>query len=301
VIIADSSRPELRKLLASNGLGISIGPFRCCIKTKLASVCDHLYELYPDTEIDIDSQFTDFPVEVERAPGLRRWLKPLAEFTFNGNVPFTPLALDQAPALLEWGINWCVSAHAHHLLVIHSSVVEKNGRAIIMPAPSGSGKSTLCAGLVARGWRLLSDELTLIRVSDGQILPIPKPISLKNESIEIISEFWPEAIVGKVCKDTLKGRVAHFRPPAESVRNANIPAVPAFVIFPRYAPSVECNLIPKEKGHAFMLMVENAFNYHLLGVEGFDVLKSVIDKVEVFDFEYSSLDRAIDEFEHLVK
>jgi hypothetical protein len=41
-------------------------------------------------------------------------------------------------------------------------VLERGGRALLLPAPSGSGKSTLCAGLAFNGWRLLSDELALL-------------------------------------------------------------------------------------------------------------------------------------------
>ena len=118
----------------------------------------------------------------------------------HGDVPireharhFNPLPAEQAFPLLEWGLNWCVATQCHQYLILHAAVLERGGRALIMPAPPGSGKSTLCAALVARGWRLFSDELALIEIGGGQIVPLPRPISLKNESIDrIISGFWPE-------------------------------------------------------------------------------------------------------------
>ena len=58
--------------------------------------------------------------------------------------------------------------HAHQYLIIHAAVVEKNGLAAILPAPPGSGKGTLTAGSVLSGWRLLSDELTLIDRLSGR-------------------------------------------------------------------------------------------------------------------------------------
>ncbi len=299
--VADLPLPQLKEALTRTGLAISIGAFQCQIKSQLPSVHEHLRSLYADAECENPTDFVDFPVEVARSRGLRGWLRPQAEFTFNGNVPFTPLPLDQAPALLEWGINWCVSAHAHQYLVIHAAVVEKNQQAIIMPAPSGSGKSTLCTALVARGWRLLSDELALIEVASGQLQSIAKPMSLKNASIDIIRAFWPEAVFGEICKDTTKGTVAHVRPPMASMRNARELAKPAWVVFPRYSPEALGQLKPKEKGHTFMALVENAFNYHLLGADGFGVLKSVINQIEAFDFEYADLDKAVARFERLVE
>ena len=44
-------------------------------------------------------------------------------------------------------------------------------RAVVLPA-SLTGKSTLAAALSCRGWRLLSDELTLIRFGGSRVLPL---------------------------------------------------------------------------------------------------------------------------------
>jgi predicted ATPase len=46
--------------------------------------------------------------------------------------------------------------------MLHAAVVEKNGKALILPALPGSGKSTLSAALAMNGWRFLSDEFTMI-------------------------------------------------------------------------------------------------------------------------------------------
>ena len=45
----------------------------------------------------------------------------------TGILPFAPLPLDQAFPMLEWGLNWCVSAHCHQYLIFHAAVVEKSG------------------------------------------------------------------------------------------------------------------------------------------------------------------------------
>jgi hypothetical protein len=48
---------------------------------------------------------------------------------------------DQTYPMFEWGLNWCIASHAHSFLVIHATVVERGGRAMVLPAPPGSGKA----------------------------------------------------------------------------------------------------------------------------------------------------------------
>ena len=64
---------------------------------------------------------------------------------------------------------------------------------MLLPAAPGSGKTTLCAGLSLRGWRLLSDEFGLIRPGTTDLVPVPRPMALKNESIDVIRQFDREA------------------------------------------------------------------------------------------------------------
>jgi hypothetical protein len=255
-----------------------------------------LYADYPLTE---QTDFADFHVKLIQPQNLRRWFKRQVLFLFDGKPPFKPLPLDQAFPMLEWGLNWCVSSHVHSYLIIHAAVVEKNGHAAILPAPPGSGKSTLCAALACRGWRLLSDELALIRVHDGKIIPLPRPISLKNASIDIIQRYEPSATFSPLVTDTIKGTVAHMRASTDSIARAMIPARAAWVIFPQYKANTEAKLTPLSQSRAFMRVADNAFNYSTLGTNGFETLANVIDASQCYEFSYSVLDEAIETFDNL--
>jgi hypothetical protein len=228
---------------------------------------------------------------------LRRWLHPQVVFQFDGAPPFNPLPRDHGFPLMEWGLNWCVSAHCHQYLIIHAAVLERSGRALILPAPPGSGKSTLCAGLVSRGWRLLSDELTLLLPETGQVTPLARPISLKNASIDVIRRFAPEMVIGPTVHDTLKGSVAHLKPPIESVRRQEEPARPRWLVIPRYAEGEPARLEPFPQGRAFIHLADSAFNYEVHGRRGFELLGDLIASCDCYEFTYADLDEAVRMFD----
>src|SRR5262245_45511271 len=234
-----------------------------------------------------------------RPRGLRDWLRPQVRFWFDGQSPFQPLPLGQAFAMFEWCFNWCISSCANQFLIIHAAAVERNGCAVILPGPPGSGKSTLCAALAHRGWRLLTDELVLISLETKRVIALARPIALKNESIEVIGKFVSGATFGPESRDTLKGRVIHLRPPAESVLRMNETATPAWLVFPKYSGDQAAAARAIPKGQAFMRFAASAFNYTLLGISGFEALSSIMDQLDCFDFEYSVLDAAIDWFDNL--
>lgn len=291
---------ELNRQLAGAGVWMRTGPFSLKIQSRIPSVAQGLAELYGQFEVrSMREAFADFHVSVNPPSGLRRWLKPQATFSFDGSQPFKPLPRDQAFPMLEWGLNWCVSTQAHQFLIIHAAVVEKNGLAAILPAPPGSGKSTLTAGLAVSGWRLLSDELTLISRKTGLIHPLPRPVSLKNASIDVIRQFSPDSFINRASHDTIKGTVAHMRPPRESVRRQHETASPGWVLFPRWVPGAPTRLKPRSKAQTFMFLAQNAFNYSHLGADGFRVGTNLIDQVSCYDFEYSDLHEAIAAFDEL--
>ncbi len=302
MIVGDLSPVDIRQRLEGPGLRITLGPLVAEIWSTSRLVQSAVEAVYAGHPISDSGEFADFHVAVRSTGGIRRWLKPLVEFGFDGAPPVQPLPAGQAFPLLEWGLNWCVASHCHQYLMIHAAVVERAGRALVLPAPPGSGKSTLCAALVARGWRLLSDEMTLIDVDRGDVIPLPRPISLKNRSIDIIGRFWPDAIMSAVVHDTIKGSIAHVRPPLASVDRSTERAVPGWIVLPRYKPDVATKLEPLSKGAAFMQVLANAFNYSMHGRRGFEVLADFVDASESFEFSYGGdLEAAIDAFDTLAR
>jgi len=293
---ADACAAALR---SASGLRLHMGPFVAGIQSRLPAVHAAVATLYADHALAGEDEFVDFHVGVRRPAGLRRWWDPQVVFEFEGQAPFNPLPGDQGFPLLEWGLNWCVYGMCHQYLILHAAVLERGGRALILPAPSGSGKSTLCAALLFSGWRLLSDELTLIAPRDGSIVPNPRPVSLKNESIGVIRRFAPQVRFGSRVEETSKGVVAHFPAPVSAVQQAACRALPGWVVLPKYLPEQPARLQRLERARAFMHLVENAFNYDVFGAEGFRLLASVIDNSECFKFEYSSVPEAVALFAQL--
>jgi len=232
--------------------------------------------------------------------GPRRWYRPQCNFWHDGQAPFKPLPADHAFPLLEWGMNWCIAGHAQHYLMLHAAVLERNGKAVILPGDPGAGKSTLTAALALSGWRLLSDEITLIDRDDGRIVPLARPVSLKNQSIDIIRAAYPQAVIGASARDTHKGTVAHLKPPRESVLRMGEKARAAHIVFPRWRADAATRLSHHSKADAFIHAATHGFNYSLLGRVGFELNAALVDSCACWDFEYSRLDDALAAFAGLI-
>jgi HprK-related kinase A len=299
--LSSLSDARLAALMSSGELVLRLGPFLVRLKADVEDLAELIRRLYAECQLESPNGISDFHLQLSKSRKPRRFFRPQARFLLDGHSPFAPFPVDHAFPLFEWGLNWCVASHAHQFLMLHSAVVEKNGTALLLPAWPGSGKSTLCAALVYRGWRLLSDEFGLIRPGTCSMLPFPRAIPLKNESIELLRNFAPQAVIGPVFPKTRKGDVAHLKAPPESLQRSAELAEPGFVIFPRYTPGHRAQLRPLAKARAFMKLAGNAFNYELLGEDGFSTVATLIRACDTLLFRYDALDEAVQTLERLVE
>ena len=291
---------DLAGQLQGEGLRLRTGPWVFCIRSRVPQVAAGLRALYGDYPLALPDRFADQHIGIDRVTGVRRWLRPQIVFTIDGQAPFAPLPGDQGLPMLEWGMNWCVTSQCHRYLILHAAVLEKNGRALVLPAPSGSGKSTLCAALLFHGWRLLSDELALIDPKLGLLVPMPRAVSLKNASIEVMQRFAGSALrYGSMVSDTVKGRVAHFPAPTSSVRRSDELALPGWIVFPRYQAGSPTRLQALPRGRCVMSLIENAFNYNVHQAAGFKTLTDLVARSACYTFTYQDLDPAMAMFEDL--
>jgi HprK-related kinase A len=285
---------EWRSTLAGEGLGLRIGPFDVHLTVPIKEVAASLQALYGDHPL----------LGGERVYAVRARLDPVwhfgrrpgrrVRFSVDGLRPHEDMPPGQGLAVLEWGLNLAIAMRFHCFLLLHSAVLERNGRALLMPASPGHGKTTLCAALAHRGWRLLSDEFGILRPGTTDLIPVPRPMPLKNESIDVIRSFEPNAAFGPVIPGTRKGVICHVKPPAGSVARADEAAPARWIVFPRWSRGVPLTLEDIGPGEGFMQLATNAFNYELLGEPAFDTVGRVVASSRCLRLVYADLERAVD-------
>jgi len=290
----ESLAPQaLAQRLGSGGIGLDFGAAQARILADAPGFEEAFRAVYGGFEANEPAGFFDVTVRLRRARGLRRVVRPQVELVADGESTFAPFPADTHLPLLEWGMNFLFAQRLGCHLLLHAGVVEDGGRAVILPAMPGSGKSTLTAALATRGFRLLSDEFGVVRFDDGQLLPLLRPLALKNESIEVIAKFAPQARIGPRFPRTRKGTVAHMAPDEQAIARRHEPARPALIVFPRYDPGVECVVEPEKRSRAFTRLSVNSFNYEMLGPAAFDAVARLVESCAVYRLAYRDLDRAV--------
>lgn len=284
---------EFRLRLEGAGLRVRMGPIAARLRTRLPELIEQLGLLYPDYWLMDDDEVADYHVDlvVNRRPA--NLFSRSVSFVIDGRSPFEAMPVEQGLAVLEWGINLAFTMRSYRWLMLHAAVAEKNGRVMLMPAWPGSGKTTLCAALVHRGWRLFSDEFGLVTPRTSEFIPVPRLMPLKNESIEVIRGFAPDAVLGPLIPNTRKGDVAHVRPPQESIERCRERAPAKLVVFPRWQAKAALQLEPMAPAQAFMLLATNAFNYEVLGESAFRTVAHLVRTCRCYRLIYADLDEAV--------
>lgn len=288
VFLENLTTQEIEGALKGQGLGLELHGFRCVVSSDTGLLAAKIHQLYAGYQASLSPEgFYDFRISVDRVR--RPFRSTEVEFFWEGTSPFPPLPFEQTHPLFEWGLNWCIATASGCDIVVHSAVIERNGKALVLPGHPGSGKSTLCADLALGKFRLLSDELTIIDPHDRHVRPFPRPISLKNNSIDLIAKRHPSALVTKRITDTRKGDIAYVPPPSASLVAPS--AVPiGWIVFPQYSANSRTEITPITRANAFARLLENAFNVDLIGQTGYIAFAESIAQAECFDLRYSDLD-----------
>lgn len=278
---------------------INCGQYRFDLVTADDTVLNSTRRIYGDAPVS--EVPADFVITLENSSWLRRWLKPQINFRCDQHSPFKPLPSSQAYAVLEWGMNWCIAAHEYSRLLLHAAVLVKHGKAIVLPALPGSGKSTLSAYLGLKGWSVYSDEMAVIDIGTQQVLPLFRPVCLKNESISLLQGWHPSAVITPVCRDTQKGDVAHVKVLDWHQYQQLLPVPISALVFPKYQADKDLTIYQLDQLDAFNQLSRNAFNYTVLGQTAFNVLTSLVSNAGLYQVEYSELTELAMFFDELVE
>lgn len=300
---------EVRQRLQKDALLLDIPPYLTVIGCREPGFAEALYAMYADYRLlpaeALDESFQEVHLHIARTGPLGRF-GPHRQIALGlgGNFPFNPLPLGQAFPMFEWALNWCVTNYLHTRITFHAAGLgftdsQGEAAAIILPGAPGAGKSTLTAAALERNFTLFSDELCLLDPETGTLLPVPRPISLKGASINVIRHRQPAAILTEPVHDTTKGTVAHVKPPTTRLGPAGREATPRLVIFPRFSAGAALACEPVPTGRALLRLAEQSFNLNLHGEEGFFCMTRLMQGIEAWDLTYGDLDAALDWMEQL--
>ena len=291
--MADVPLPLLQQHLAGAGLSLDLGALTLRVRSNSPALGAQLQRCYAAFPCEAPGAWTDLSIQLRTVRPWRSWPRQQVQMFLEGKPAFNQFAADSPMPLFEWGCNSWIGQRANHLLLLHAGALERDGRALLLPALPGSGKSTLTAALAHRGWRLLSDEFGALDLQTRTFRAMLKPVALKNASIDVIRRFEPAAVFGPSFPNTHKGTVAHMAAPPGSVDRRHEAAVPGAFLFPKWQAGSPTVVTPMAAHDVFSAMAYNAFNYGVLGAESFDVAVDLARRCSGWRLVYSDLDDAV--------
>ncbi len=268
---------------------IDVGQYLFRVDSVPSIVKNNLKLMYGDAVSNISLAPADYTISLKHDSLLRKFLKPQVTFYLGSNSPFKPLPASQSYPVMEWGMNWCIAATDFNRLIVHAAVLVKNNKAIVFPATPGSGKSTLSACFALNGWKLYSDEMAIIDLESLKVMPLFRPICLKNESISLIKKWFPESILTEIAKDTQKGDVAHLKVNSFSEYKKLLPTDIIAIVFPQYQEKTKTKPYKINKISGFEKLAANSFNYNILGSTAFNTIQRIVERTQQVEINYSDL------------
>jgi HprK-related kinase A len=249
---------------------------------------DALYRDYPAPA----SLIPDYTVRLEAAKLGRRLIRPSVAIRGDYTLPeAVPQSLAHGLISAEMAMNLQMALGERRFMLLHASSVEKDGKVLIMTGESGSGKSTLSALLASHGWRFMGDEFALIDPVSGDVHTFPRPVSLKNEAIDVMRALLPATRFGPVQVSTAKGDICHLIPDAAAIAAMNDPAPPALLLFPGFGLPRAMRSVGTSE--AFVRLTQASTNYTALGETGFDALTRLVTNVPACAIDYPDTDTAL--------
>ncbi|RDV29213.1 HprK-related kinase A [Alteromonas aestuariivivens] len=279
---------------------IDTGHYRFRVSGAPEYCYSELSRMYGDSVNLSPEKPVDFQLDFTSTSWLRTLVRPQRVLNVDNQRIFNPIAKDKCLPSIEWGMNWCVASYDHTRLLIHSSVLVKNDKAIIFPAAQGSGKSTLATLLGLNGWHLYSDEMAIVDLNSATVSAVHRASSLKNQSIKVVHSQFPNAVFSRTTEGTQKGAIAHVQVHSRAEFDHFGPASVVAVACPKYVGGARTEILPLNQSQGFAQLVRNSFNYSTLGEQGFETLFKLVQGAEFFALRYSNVNEIGDFLETLV-
>ena len=193
------------------------------------------------------------------------------QFALYANEAVATTTYDGALALahLVWEVNQRPIASGSEHLLVHAAAAERDGRVVLLCAPSGWGKSTLVGGLLAGGWRYLTDDVAVLDGA-GRVAPYPKPLGVARAGRPLLGLGDPDGPAAEFVG------ADGFVTLGELSADVGTACPPAAVVVPHYVPGVPTTLTPLAPDRAFAALSEQSFNLDACGAPGIERLVDTV-------------------------
>lgn len=208
----------------------------------------------------------------------------------DGEEIFGERRIEEVFPYLEWAINCRVMETRSDYLQFHAATLARDGQAYVFAADSGSGKSTLAAGLLARGWTYLTDELTMVDPESLHAHAFPKALCIKAGSFATVEKLGLSVWKGRNYVKALKGKVGYVNPRRADLRIAKRPCPIRYLIFPRYVEGTAPRLYPISRARAAFGLASRTLNRPAFGDRIMSLVSDIVRGAECFGLTCGSLD-----------
>lgn len=189
--------------------------------------------------------------------------------------------------ILTTALGHWVAAHALGHDIHHAAAVARAGRGLLLPAGSCAGKSTLAAGLVARGYALLSDEMGAIEISTEQLVEYPRALCLRDDVLSVLSIDRPSVPASR-------GDRSH-RVSIDALDGQRTPRAPlCAIIVPRYQADAPTRLSPLRAGPAVIALMAALCSPRSVKTAALDRSIERARRLPVYTLSFSQLQVALD-------
>ena len=139
--------------------------------------------------------------------------------------------------------------------ILHASgVVTGERHTALLAGATGSGKTTLTLGLVARGARLLGDDLLPLASSGRAIAAFPTSASVKSGSWPVVAHDFPQLLDQPVFR--LGAREVRYLPLRDRACPAGETYAPRLLVFPRFEMASQPVVTPLSPEEALARLLE---------------------------------------------
>ena len=176
------------------------------------------------------------------------------------------------------------------MAMLHASGIVFNKSAILFSAASGSGKSTISAILKAKGYDYINDDF-IATDKNGKVYPFPAAISIKEGSVKVLSEFYPELLNAET-KETFIGKMVKYLPVHNISKDLLKGTTVRAFVFVNYTEKDEFIFEKVSKKYALQYLLEETWvNPKPEYVSGFF---DWIQRTEFYNLQYSKTEEALD-------